>query len=215
MSDVAVFTPDDEPYLGRQAVYHFDRVLKLFIDEQTRIGGQTRQVELSSLQEAAAELVPAASSVALSIRELVRQGFLLSAMILARPLFERTATLSYLIENPDAVQLWQNGWPHDSRPSIRQRMTAMGDVHEDPVAGGPPISSDELTQFLSRMNSLIHGNPDAALHGAVLMADGRPRFTISKDLDSPARADEICWNTTMMLVVLLARSTQLFPQRNL
>jgi hypothetical protein len=61
---------------------------------------------LSPLQEAAAELVPSASSIALSIRELVRQGYLLSAAMLRRPLFERVATLSYLIEHPDAVKLW-------------------------------------------------------------------------------------------------------------
>ncbi len=87
-----VFTPDDEPYRGRPALFHFDQ---------------------------AGELVPGARSVAFSVRELVRQGYLLAAMILIRPLVERVSTLAYLIDHEDAASLWQAGWPYGSRPGLR------------------------------------------------------------------------------------------------
>jgi hypothetical protein len=80
-----VYTPDSEPYLGRRSVYHFDVVLRRFIDEQVRIADWTHNATLSDLQQAASELVPSASSIALSIRELVRQGYLMSALVLTRP----------------------------------------------------------------------------------------------------------------------------------
>ena len=37
------------------------------------------------------------------MRELVRQAYLLSALILTRPLMERTATISYLVKDPHAA----------------------------------------------------------------------------------------------------------------
>lgn len=102
--EMAVFDPGNEPYLGRDSVHQFDRLLTLFVDEQVRIGSWTRAAtRLTPLQHAASELVPSASSIVLSIRELVRQAYLLSALILTRPLMERVATLSYLIENPTRV----------------------------------------------------------------------------------------------------------------
>ena len=208
---MVVFTPDDEPYLGRQSVYQFDTIIQLFVEEQLRIAVLTRHGRLSPLQEAAGELVPSASSIALSIREFVRQGYLLSAAILKRPLFERVATLSYLIEHPDAVNLWRDGWPHGSRPSLKERIRAMHNASGERTAGRPPPTEATIRQVLDEMNSLVHGDPVAALHGAVLMDDGRAGYTISKDVRSPNRADEVCFFATMMLVVLLARSTQLFP----
>jgi hypothetical protein len=30
---VAIFTPDDEPYLGRESVYRFDTIIQLFVEE--------------------------------------------------------------------------------------------------------------------------------------------------------------------------------------
>lgn len=87
----SVFTPGNEPYLGRQSVYQLDKMLPIFIKQQHRIAAWTHGATLSPLQRAASELVPSACSIALSIRELVRQAYLLSALILTRPLMERVA----------------------------------------------------------------------------------------------------------------------------
>src|SRR5260370_26381910 len=98
-----VFTPDDEPYRGRQALFHFDQVLIVLAAEQSPIGPWTRTHELTALQRAPGELVPGARSVAFSVPDLVRQDYLLPAMILTRPLVGRVGTLAHLIDHDHAV----------------------------------------------------------------------------------------------------------------
>jgi len=59
---MTVFTPDNEPYLGRESVYQLDTLLTLFVAEQVRIGSWTQAAEeMTPLQRAARELVPSAS----------------------------------------------------------------------------------------------------------------------------------------------------------
>lgn len=102
-----------------------DEMILRSLEVQRTLALWTRANELTPLQPAASELIPSASSVALSVRELVRQAYLLSALILARPLMERTATLSYLVEHPDAVALRADGWHHKSRPPMAARLDAL------------------------------------------------------------------------------------------
>ena len=203
-----VFTPDDEPYRGRSALFHFDQMLIVLAAEQSRIGPWTRTHDLTSLQRAASELVPGTCSVAFSIRELVRQGYLLSAMILIRPLVERVSTLAYLIDHEDAVGLWQAGWPHHSRPSLATRLKAIGGPGNSPDSD-IQLSLDELRQTY---NSLIHGDPQSALTSAILLSDGTAGYTIGKDLTSPTRADDICRHASTYAMVLTVRCAQIFPR---
>jgi hypothetical protein len=209
---MAVFSPGNEPYLGRESVHQFDKLLTLFIEEQVRIGSWTRaETRLTPLQSAASELDPSASSIVLSIRELVRQAYLLSALILTRPLMERVATLSYLIENPTKVGLWEQGWPHKTRPPLRERMAALMKAKGAPQLQAHPPTVDEIAAVVDQYNSLVHGDPAGALHGAILLPDGSAGYTIAKDVNSPTRADQVCFETVSWLVVLLARSAQVFP----
>lgn len=203
-----IFTPGNEPYLGLQEVHHFDLVLVEFINHQREIAEWTHGNPHNAIQEAAGQLVPSASAIALSIRELVRQGYLLSAFVLVRPLWERVATLSYLMTNPDTVSLWNAGWPHRTRPSLRARIDAMG-VGDEWSSSGP--LSESLKKMVDRTNSVVHGDPNGALEGAILLPDGSAGYAISKDLKSPARAAEICLFADALLVILTGRSAIFFP----
>lgn len=51
----AVFTPDNEPYLGRQSVYHFDQVIVSCLEANAEAAAFSRKHahELSDLQKAA------------------------------------------------------------------------------------------------------------------------------------------------------------------
>ena len=69
-----IFTPDDEPYLGRELLFHFDEVITASMEQNSRIIPLTRQRSLSDLQKAATQLIPQRISLALSIRELIRRG---------------------------------------------------------------------------------------------------------------------------------------------
>jgi hypothetical protein len=202
-----IFTPDDEPYRGRAALLHFDQVLIVLAAQQRRIGPWTRAHRLTPRQLAAADLVPGSCSIAFSIRELIRQGYLLPANILVRPLVERVSTLAYLIDHEDAVSLWQAGWPHRSRPSLAARLKAM--------AGPQNIPDGEVQRGLADLrdsyNSLVHGDPHSALTSAVLLPDGTAGYTTGKDLASPARADDICWQASTYAMVLTVRCAEIFP----
>jgi hypothetical protein len=56
----AVFTPDDEPYLGRQSVFHFDQVILSCLEANAEVAAFTRAhaSELSDLQKAACQIIP-------------------------------------------------------------------------------------------------------------------------------------------------------------
>jgi hypothetical protein len=210
---VVVFTPDDEPYMGLTVMYQLDLLIVRLLEQQLQIASWTMRNDLSPLQRAASELAPAGCSIGLSIRELVRQAYLLSALVLTRPLLERVATLSYLVEHPSAVSLWEQGWPHNKRPSLRERMKSMG----IPPAGGSstdvpgaPTEAD-IRAIVDRYNGLVHGDPNAASSTAVLLSDGRAGHSVGKDLGSPARASRICGETLAFLAVLMAQCHRLFP----
>ena len=65
-----VFTPDNEPYLGRGALLTFDQEIPLSLWVSTHIAAYTRahRDELTDLQRAACQIVPQGINLALSIR---------------------------------------------------------------------------------------------------------------------------------------------------
>jgi hypothetical protein len=101
------------------------------MEQNTKIGPWTHGRTISPLQMAATELIPHGFSIALSIRELVRQAYLISAEILLRPLIERAAVISYLCETPSALPLWEAGWPHKSRPPLYKMLAAMSGANKN------------------------------------------------------------------------------------
>ena len=78
----AVFTPDNEPYLGLQSVLWFDRIIMWTLESNHRVAAYSHAHtdQMSPLQKAACQMIPQGINIALSIRELVRQGYLFPAM---------------------------------------------------------------------------------------------------------------------------------------
>jgi hypothetical protein len=72
-----IFTPDDEPYLGRETVCVLDRLILVCLKTNSHIAPRTHKIEKNDLQWAACQIIPAGISLTLSIRELVRQGYIL------------------------------------------------------------------------------------------------------------------------------------------
>ena len=137
----------------------------------------------SALQEVAMQVVPAASSIAQSIRVMIREGYLVSALILLRPLWERIATLCYLERHEEAITLWREGWPHRTRPSLKDRESAM-------MPGANHLLITQLTTAVSAYNSVVHGDPTAAQQSLAQTGDGIAYIT-DRDYRSPARAHSI------------------------
>lgn len=202
-----IFTPDNEPYLGRESVFQFDSMILVAMEQNQRIAPWTHGRDLTPLQWAGTELIPHGFSIALSIRELVRQGYLISTEILLRPLIERAAVISYLAETPSALPLWENGWPHKSRPSLRKMLAVMlgnkGTVKEN---------KELARQVTQHFNSLVHADPRGARYQSIKTADGLRGYSASKSLADTGKCDDVCFQASMYLIVLTSRAIAIYPE---
>lgn len=176
-----VFLPHNEPYLGHPTLLEFDHAIPPAIQTHIRLSQSTFARDLSPLEQAAAQLIPQAVSIALSIRELIRQGYLFSAALLLRPLIERVGLVEYLRVRPEAVQSWRSGWPRRDQPSLQTLLETTSQIE----AG----SADDLRFFSNVLHKLIHPDPAGALWNMITREDGKPAFSSGKILDDPAFCD--------------------------
>jgi hypothetical protein len=65
--DEAVYTPDNEPYLGRASVYHFDQVILSCLERNEITAAFSHLTELTGIQRAACQIIPQGISLALTI----------------------------------------------------------------------------------------------------------------------------------------------------
>lgn len=176
-SQPPVFLPHNEPYLGHPYVLEFDRAIPPAMRVNIRIAQGTFGRELSPLEQASVQLVPQAVSIALSIRELIRQGYLFSAALLLRPLIERVGLVKYLQMHPDAVQSWHSGWPRRDQPSFQVLLELITIIE-----GG---SEDDLGDLSKALHKLIHPDPAGAFWNMISRDDGHPAFASGKMLTEP------------------------------
>jgi hypothetical protein len=198
-----VFTPGNEPYLGLESLLWFDRIICWSLESNTKVARWTRQNSntLTGLQRAGCQIIPQGISIALSIRELIRQAYLFSALILVRPLIERAAVVSYLDSHPDAVAEWESGWRHGARPSLATMLASM--------AGGVPIS--DAQKICSAHNHMIHGDPLSCCNNLIALPGGAAGYASSKILNNPKLCDEIAMESQCYLIVLSGRMSSIFP----
>jgi hypothetical protein len=152
----AVFTPSNEPYLGSELLLSFDKLICACMELNSKCAPATHGRELSSLQRALCILVPQTISLALSIRELIRQGYLFGAKVLVRPLTERAVTVLYLFKNTDALPIWDSGWKHRERPGLQEMAEYL---NAQLLEGAYP----SMRGFTHELNSATHGDPLSAM----------------------------------------------------
>lgn len=199
------YTPSDEPYLGRELLFHFDKMISCCLEKNSSCSKLSHEIELTENQKMASQIIPQSLSIALSIRELIRQGYLFGAHVLKRSLIERVIILLYLHTFPNKINLWAEGWEHRKAPSLAKMMEEIkryGKVDLD-------VKGYELTASL---NSLVHGKPDSAFWGMVLMEDGNLGNAPSKMVNSPELCDELCAEIIPWLVVIVSMMCAHFPE---
>jgi hypothetical protein len=196
-----VYLPDNEPYLGRVSVYNFDRVIVSCLEQNAQVAAYTRRGQLSDLQKAASQIIPQGINLALTIRELIRQGYLFGALVLMRPLIERTATISYLHSYPGEVEVWNTGWEYRDRPSLTKMLETMSDKHD----------VSEAKQICDVFNHIVHGDPVAADWNLVHLTDDSLGYSIGKIINDPELCDFICFQSYCYLIVLMGMMAACFP----
>jgi hypothetical protein len=198
-----IFTPGNEPYLGRELLRAFDELIVCCLEHNRTIARGTRALPNKTvLQEAACILIPQGVSLALSIRELVRQGYLLGAKVLIRPLVERSVTMLYLHQNPADLDIWERGWSFKERPGLAKMLRTLASQ------GGSPDVSRQMT---AELNSLTHGDPASSYHNLVFTDQGAAGHAVSKNLCRPDVCDAICAEVIPWLAVLLGMMHATFP----
>lgn len=113
-----VFTPNNESYLGRTLLFHFDQLICSAMEQNSIVAPTSHKRALKDNQKMACQVVAQALSIALSIRELIRQGYLFGGHVLVRSLAERAAILLFLHLYPEEIDKWNRGWEHYEAPSL-------------------------------------------------------------------------------------------------
>ena len=198
----AVYTPGNEPYLGSQGLMRFDLTIVAAMKANQAVALASHQSESTALQLAACEIIPQAISISLSIRELIRQGYLLSGMILVRPLIERTAIISYLVQNPAAVALWKLGWPHGKRPSLAKMLDSMG---------WDGVGDSMGRKICDTFNHLVHGDPLSAQWNMIGLDTGSIGYASGRIIDRPDVCDTLAGIAYAHLIIVMAMMAATFP----
>jgi len=201
----AVFTPDNEPYLGLQSLLWYDRIIVWALSGNQRVAAYTidHRDRLSALQRAACQIIPQGINIALRIRELIRQGYLFPALVLMRPLIERAAVISYLCANRGEVHLWESGWRYRERPKLATMLLAMS---------GAKVDLGEAQKICDAHNHIVHGDPLSSFHNLVRLGDGRAAYASGKMLDNQETADAIAMEAQCYLIVLAGRMAEVFSE---
>lgn len=200
-----VFTPDSEPYLGREALLTFDKEIPFSLWVSSHIAAHTRRHrgQLTDLQRAACQIVPQGINLALSIRELIRQAYLFAALVLIRPLIERAAIISYISDHPDAIEKWKDGWRFRERPLLATMLHSMA------PAG---VEFKDAKDICEHYGHIVHGDPVSAEWNRIPLDDGSLGYAVGKVLDHPSLCDELALQGWAYLRILTARATSCFPE---
>ncbi|MBT6228080.1 MAG: hypothetical protein HOI47_15660 [Candidatus Scalindua sp.] len=199
------YTPSDEPYLGRELLYHFDQLISCCLEQNALVAPATHKIQLHETQKMACQVIPQSISIALSIRELVRQGYLFGAHILKRSLIERVMILLYIHNFPEKISIWNRGWKHNEAPSLAKMFESINNKDES----GVDAKGHELTASL---NSLVHGKPDSAPWNSVIMNDGQFGHAPSKMVSNPSLCDELCADVIPWLSIIPSMICAYFPE---
>jgi hypothetical protein len=190
-----VFTPDNEPYLGRTLLFHFDQLICSAMEQNAVIAPTSHKRALTDAQKMACQVVAQSLSIALSIRELIRQGYLFGGHVLLRPLAERAAILLYIHHYPEEIEKCNRGWKHNEAPNLAKMFENIQEIQRP----GSPIRGGDLT---ATMNSLLHSKPDSAFWNLVQLNGIGVGHSVSKILDRPELCDELSANAIPWLVVV-------------
>jgi hypothetical protein len=190
-----IFTPDNEPYLGRHMLFVLDSAITSMMEQNAVTAPTSHGRKLTEHQRMACQVIPQAISIALSIRELVRQGYLFGAHVLLRAMVERAAILLYLNLHPEEIVRWKRGWHHGDAPSLAKMFDAIqARQNRDPKFRGSDLTAS--------MNTLLHGRPDSAQWNLVPMGAEGIGHAVSKILNRPQLCDDICGNLIPWIVVV-------------
>ncbi len=199
-----IFAPDNEPYLGRELLFHFDQIISATMEQNAKVAPTSHDRDLSDHQRMACQVIAQAISITLSIRELIRQGYLFGAHVLKRSLVERQTILLYLHLYPEDIEKWGRGWHSGDAPGLAKMLDAI----QNKWQRDPAVQGRDLTKA---MNSLLHAKPDSAPWNLVPLGGNKVGHAVSKILNRPDLCDDLCADVIPCLAIIQAMMAAYFP----
>jgi hypothetical protein len=165
-----------------------------------------RESDFNAVERAVIQLVPTSLSIAASIRELLRERYVPSAKILVRPLLERTAVLDYLVNEPEAIKLWDAGWPHRKRPRLATLIARMT---------GTSAADETLIQqmIVDDFNSVVHADPQGSEKFVFQHPEHGKVYSFGRTVGSEGMADNVAAATAMAATFLASNAKRAFRTR--
>ena len=156
------------------------------------------------IQRAVVGLTSIGISMASSIRELVRMGYIPSARILIRPLIERVALTEYISNNEAAAVDWNAGWPKGkNRPTLAQLLSLLEKGHK----------KDWLVYqrfMVDGFNAVIHPDPAGDKSFMAENEHGQSVYWFDTVPSAFELADNVCAATSMAAVFLASNAKRAF-----
>lgn len=202
MSDSITFTADDEPYLGLNSLTAFDHLLMESLYLNAEAARVIHNNGLNRLQKAAAQILPQGFNIALSIRELIRQGHLFAAVVLMRSLIERVGIIAYLVNVPSAIDKWEDGWRHGEKPSLSEMLRTL--------SGGKELKS--VNQTVDTFDHLVQGDPMGTEFNLVQLDADSLGHGVGRVTTNVRLCDFLCYQTISWLTVLSGMISVVFPE---
>jgi hypothetical protein len=199
-----IFTPHNEPYLGRKLLLHFDQLISSAMEQNAATAPTSHGRKLTDHQQMACQVIAQSLSIALSIRELIRQGYLFGGHVLLRALVERQTILFYLHLHPQEIEKWNRGWQHGDAPGLSKMLEDI----QTKLQRETIVRGKELT---ATMNSLMHAKPDSAPWNLVSLGKDAVGHAVSKILNRPDLCDDLCADIIPVLVIIQAMMAAYFP----
>lgn len=208
-----IFTPSNEPYLGLEELVALDELIVVAVQELHRAKPFTSSPQLSTLQKAAILLIPSGYSLCLSVRELIRQGYLHGALTLLRPILERAITVQYLRLNPKAHSIWDSGWKYRERPKLHEMIDELfSDDLDETLQQTLADNNWTINRVVTNKgNEMVHGGIEGLLTNVSVTGEG-VISNPAKVVDRPDLAKEAALECAAWLAILMTENIAAFPE---
>jgi hypothetical protein len=192
------YPPDDEnnePYFGHPMVVNLDKMIVVALEKFEEFSPIAQNGPFLQFHRVIIDIVPDGISLCCATRSLVKAGYLTAGFVLQRSIWERATTLQYLQENRDKILLWEQGWPHRSRPRLLEMMSK-NSADDGKV--------DSLKKLIDEWNSIVHGDPKSPDILSTFVSKGIRGRSASRQINDWQRAGEVCAFAAGALVIFIS-----------
>jgi hypothetical protein len=117
---------------------------------------------------------------------------------------ERSATLNYVVNEPDGPAIWERSWLQGDRPSLPKLMAV--------IANADDSDFSDIQTMVSDYHSLVHVSREDSRQFLATDELGKSGYSPAQTPYEYDRAENVCAATTMAVVFLASNAKRAFRQ---